>query len=124
MVMVVCIAAVAICVIAAIVYLAVPQLPTLGSLSFALGVVLTSALNVVKIIMLERSVRVTIDMDNPDRGKNYIRLQYLLRYFITAAILVVAGFTPFISVWGAIAGIFTLQISILVVRTMKFDDEC
>ena len=110
--------------IAAVVYYFVEQLPTLGSLYFAIGVVLTSALNVLKIFLLERTVRKTMDMDNPDKGKNYIRIQGLLRYFLTAAILVIAGFTPFISVWGAIAGIFTLQVSIIIVRMMKFDDEC
>jgi len=89
---------------------------------FALGVILTSALNVMKLLMLERNIKKTMDMSDPSRGKNYVRIQFLLRYFLTAAILVIAGLTPFISIWGALFGIFTLQISVVVVRATKLDE--
>ena len=90
---------------------------------FAFGVVLTSALNAMKLLMLERNIKKTMDMDDPQSGKNYVRIQFLLRYFLTAAVLVVAGLTPFISVWGALFGIFTLQISVIVVRATKLDED-
>jgi len=90
---------------------------------FALGVLLTSVLNAGKILMLERTVKKAIDMEDPKTGKNYVRIQFLLRYLLTAAILVAAGLTPFISVWGALFGIFTLQISVIIVRVMKIDDN-
>ena len=94
---------------------------SLEAFPFALGVLLTSALNAGKILMLERTVKRAIDMEDPKSGKNYVRIQFLLRYFLTAAILVAAGLTPFISVWGALFGIFTLQISVIIVRVMKLD---
>jgi len=90
---------------------------------FALGVFLTSTLNAAKILMLERTVKKAINMEDPKSGKNYVRIQFLLRYILTAAILVAAGLTPFISVWGALFGIFTLQISVIVVRIMKVDEN-
>ena len=96
---------------------------------FAFGVIITSALNVLKVVLLERTVKKVADMDQPDAGKNYVRLQYLLRYFLTGLILLGAGLVyvyvepPFINVWGAVAGIFTLQISVLIVRTMKLEEE-
>jgi len=96
---------------------------SLEAVAFSLGVILTSALNAGKVIMLERTVKKAIDMDDPKTGKNYVRTQFLLRYVLTAAILVVAGLTPFISVWGALFGIFTLQISVIIVRAMKLDDD-
>ena len=101
---------------------------SIEALFFAFGVILTSSLNVLKVVLLERTVKKAVDMDQPDAGKNYVRLQYLLRYFLTGLVLLVAGLIsvyvepPFINVWGAVAGIFTLQISVLIVRSMKLEE--
>ena len=100
------------------------------ALPFALGVIVTSALNILKIIMLERSIQKTLSMDNPDTGKNYIRLQYLLRYFLTAVVLVIIGLLHvfvdnprIISIWGALFGLFTMQIALIVVRHTKLIED-
>ena len=96
---------------------------------FALGVILTSALNVFKVFLLERTVKKVVDIEEPETGKNYVRLQYLLRYFLTGAVLLAVGLVtayvhpPFINIWGAIAGIFTLQIAVIVVRSMKLEED-
>jgi len=95
---------------------------------FAFGAILTSALNVLKVVLLERTVKKAVDIEEPETGKNYVRLQYLLRYFLTGIVLLAVGLVtayanpPFINIWGAIAGIFTLQISVIVVRSMKFEE--
>ena len=95
---------------------------------FAFGVILTSALNVLKICMLERTVSNTLENDNVEAGKNKMRLQYLFRYFITAVVLLAIGLVnmffdpPFINIWGAVAGIFTLQIAVIIVRNKKLDE--
>ena len=130
-----------------------------AALPFALGVTVTSILNIMKVRMLERTVRKVADMDEGDQeiGKNTVRFNYLLRYFITgvvlAAIGVIQNYTtpppeyssrtvyidvwatlfpqgpesllnaPFISVWGALAGIFTFQIAVLIVRSMKLEKD-
>lgn len=102
---------------------------SLEALYFAVGVTLTSSLNVLKVVMLERTVKKVVDMEEQDAGKNYIRLQYLFRYFLTGIVLLAAGLVsvyvkpPFINVWGAVAGIFTLQISVIIVRSMKLDED-
>ena len=124
---------------------------------FALGVLATSGLNILKLRMLERTVQKVIYMEDQETGKNLIRLQYLLRYFLTAVVLVAIGlihnFTspppfysdrdwyiavwaalfpaapeslltaPFISMWGALAGIFTLQLSVILVRSFKLEKD-
>jgi len=128
MVFVICIAALIIAAVGAVVYIFVDSLPTLDAIPFALGVVLTSALNILKIVMLERTIRITLDMEDPDRGKNYIRIQYLLRYILSGAVLLAAGlvsyYTPYTSIAiGAIIGIFTMQISVIVVRHMKLEEQ-
>ena len=100
-----------------------------AAIPFALGVVVMSAVNVFKIYLLERTVNAATDIENIDAGKNYMRLQYLLRYFITGVVLLVFGLLywqeliPEASAWGAVFGIFTMQISIMIVRHLKFDDD-
>ena len=96
---------------------------SLQAFNFALGVILSSLLNVFKLFLLERTARKTLDMTDPKAGKAYISLQYILRYVLSAAILLVAAVVPFINVMGAVFGIFTLQISVLIVRSMKFPEE-
>jgi len=100
------------------------------SLPFALGVIVSASLNVLKILMLERSVKKTLDMDNPDIGKNYIRFQYLLRYFMTGVVLVIIGLLHvyadnprIVSIWGALFGIFTMQIALIAVRHTKLIED-
>ncbi|MCL2227100.1 MAG: hypothetical protein FWB97_05670 [Oscillospiraceae bacterium] len=102
---------------------------SIHALYFAIGVILTSSLNVGKVYMLERTVSKTLDMEDPNSGKNYVKLQYLLRYAITGVVLLGVGLVtvyvdpPFVNIWGAVAGIFTLQISVIIVRHRGLDDE-
>jgi len=123
MVRMVCISALGIMVIGALIYRSVE------ALYFAVGVALTSSLNIGKIYLLERTVNKTLEMTDPNFGKNYVKLQYLLRYFITGAVLVGAALVtlyvepPFINLWGALAGVFTLQIAVIIVRHSGLDDE-
>jgi len=102
---------------------------SLQALFFAFGVILTSSLNVLKVVMLERTVNKISDMDEADAGKNYVRLQYLARYFLTAVVLLGVGLItmyvdpPFINIWGAVAGVFTLQIAVFSVKFMKLEEK-
>ena len=79
---------------------------------FTLGVLLTTCLNVVKAVWLERVVERIIAMDDEAAAVSYVRVQYFMRFVLTAVVLVIAGLTPeyIISLWGAIAGIFTFHV--------------
>jgi len=130
-----------------------------AALPFALGVIATSALNILKVRMLERTVQKVTDMEPGEQelGKNTVRFRYLLRYFLTGVVLVAIGFiqsyttppppysdraiyfniwailfpqgpesllnAPFISIWGALFGLFTLQLAVLIVRSMKLEKD-
>ena len=96
---------------------------SLEALAFALGALLTSGFNVVKVCMLERNVQKILDMTDAGESKNFIRGQSLIRYVLTGAVLVVAAITPFINLWGAIIGVFTMQISAFALRFLKIDDD-
>jgi len=130
---------------------------SLAALPFALGVMVTAGLNIIKLRMLERTVQKVVYMEDQEAGKNLVRFQYLIRYFITGVVLVAVGLisnytteppfysgresyiavwvaifpgapeslksAPFISIWGALAGIFTLQLSVILVRSMKLEKD-
>ena len=145
------IAALVIIVIGAVFYRSLAAIP------FTFGVLITSGLNIIKLRMLERTVHKVVYMEDPEMGKNVVRLQYLLRYFLTGVVLVAVGLihtyttpapfyssrdayfgvwaalfpngpqsllsAPLISIWGAIAGIFTMQLSVILVRSMKLEKD-
>jgi hypothetical protein len=94
-----------------------------ASVPFAIGVLLMAALNIFKVFMVERTVKKTLELNEEIDGRNFVRLQYMLRYLLTGAVLVVAALTPFIDLWGAAAGILTFQIAAYAVSLMKFNDN-
>jgi hypothetical protein len=84
-----------------------------SALIFALGVLVTAAANVFKIIWLKKSVLAATYMDAAF-APNYIRGQGMLRMLFTLAVLVGAGFLsqveflglPFL--FGAVFGLLTM----------------
>jgi len=83
-------------------------------LPFALGAALGAGVNVVKIIMLRRAVDKVAEKG--ENGKNYMTLQYIIRFALTGLVLVVSAVVPFISLYGTAAGILTWQAATLSMR--------
>ena len=84
--------------------------PVLQAHYFAIGIILTTALNIIKVIWLERTTErvASMSLDEQEIAGNHIRFQYLLRLFLTGAVLVFAALIAIPSLlWGAVAGIFT-----------------
>jgi len=90
-------------------------------LPFALGVILMMGLNVAKVFMIERTVNRTSEIEDIKSGKTYIRLQYLARFGLTAAVLIFAALTDFIDIWGVVAGVLAFQIAAFFLKFMKLD---
>ena len=95
---------------------------SLSALPFALGVVLSAALNILKVVMLERTVQKVVGLQDEQTGKNIVGFHLLLRFLLTAAVLLVAALTPFINLLGAAAGVLTLHIAVFCMKFMKFDE--
>lgn len=87
------------------------RFPAITPLPFAVGVLLTTALNIVKTLWLERIAEKLVLMEDQSAAGNYVRVQYMLRMVLTAAILTLAAIAPdhIISMWGAVLGIFTFH---------------
>lgn len=77
---------------------------------FANGVVLGAALNVLKVIMLEGMVR-KLGASAESYRVHKVYLQIALRFILTAGVLLIGVFVPFVNLVGVVAGIFTLPIS-------------
>ena len=84
------------------------------ALYFAIGVILSTGLNVLKLHMIGLASERIVQMEIEGRGKSFAGLQYLLRFLLTAAVLVAAAYVPFIDLIGAIFGVFTMQIAFYI----------
>jgi len=90
--------------------------PILLAMHFSFGVLLTTCLNCVKIILLEKTAARVVELNDEARGKNFARMQYFFRFLLTIAVFLAAAFVPFIDLFGAIFGIFTMQLAMYVWR--------
>jgi hypothetical protein len=84
-------------------------------LPFVLGTLLGALASSVKVAALDRAVDRALEMESKSAGR-YVRVQHLLRLFLTGAVLVAAALVPAISLWGAVAGIFAFQIAVYIVN--------
>ena len=89
-------------------------------LPFAGGALLGTALNVTKVILLERTVRKIAAMDDKGKAANYVRIQALLRLLLTALVALPAfairyGLPPGVF-WGAAAGMLMYQIAVYSIK--------
>ena len=79
-------------------------------LPFAFGALLGAALNILKIIMLNRTV-IRLSSVTVERARNYALVQHLARFALTGAVLLLSAMLPFLDIWGAATGIFIFQIA-------------
>ncbi|MCL2567823.1 MAG: ATP synthase subunit I [Oscillospiraceae bacterium] len=104
MILVVCILVVVFIIASAIFYRSFAFLP------FAVGAAMGGALNVLKIFLLNRAVERAASGDPTVTSSGFLGA-YFLRFLLTAAVLFLAVIVPFISLWGAVAGVLTLPLS-------------
>ncbi len=84
-------------------------------IGFFIGLFLGSSISIIKVVILEKTIDKSLDMEK-QQASNFAVLMFILRYFITAFILVIAALVSSINVWGAIIGILLLQLSAYTVK--------
>lgn len=87
-------------------------------LPFIYGILLGSFVSVVKVIVLERTVDKALEMEKKSAVR-HVYLQHILRLLLVAAVLLIAAIVEYISLWGAIAGVLSFQISLYVLKVLK-----
>jgi len=107
--------ALVIIVISAIYFRSVEFLP------FAYGVLLACALNCVKVLHIEHTVKKAAGAQIGAGA--WGGAQYMLRFLLTGIVLFFAATSPHINIWGAVAGIFTMQIAAYGLRFLISRDE-
>lgn len=79
--------------------------------AYGVGLLLGTGLSALKVILLEKSLQRSIDMEGKMAG-NYANLQMVGRYFLTIAVLALAVFfRTIVGVFGVVIGIISLQIA-------------
>ena len=79
----------------------------LSAVPFAIGIFVSTTLNIIKIIWLERVVSAVAKLEDEKAASNLVRLHYVLRLLFTALVLVGGAFAPFVDLWGLVIGLFT-----------------
>lgn len=99
-----------ICVLGSVVYYR-----SMASIPFVLGVLVGSAVSIVKVFLLERTVDKAITMDIGKAG-GYVSLQHVLRLLFSGAALYMGAVVPHISLWGVAAGILAFQLAVYNIK--------
>ena len=99
---------------------------SISALYFATGVALMCAVNIAKIFLIRRAIRLTLEHENSKDGKNVARLQYLLRFAFTGVVfLVVILITrqtgDFAAILGGLIGVLTLLIGTMSLKFMNLE---
>jgi len=77
------------------------------AVGFALGIGMSMALNLVKIVWLKRCVTRAVNMETARAGA-YISINYILRFVLTGVVLVAAHFLPVVDMFGAALGLLSM----------------
>ena len=88
---------------------------SMSFLPFAIGASLGAGHNVLKIGMLDRAVEKSMAME-AKKARNYMLVQYFLRFSLTALVLIFSALVNFISIYGATAGVLTYQIAAFTIK--------
>lgn len=83
--------------------------------NFAYGVFFGTIFSVLKLMLLERSLKKSVNMPE-GQAQNYVRLHYMLRYFLTGAILAIAALKGFAVLIGVVVCLFSLRPAIYIVN--------
>lgn len=87
-------------------------------LSYALGILLGTAVSAARLVLLERALKKAVDM-SPTDAQNYTRLQYGLRMIGILAIAFAAIKLPFINVWAFVVGLLPVQPAVYIYGLMN-----
>ena len=93
---------------------------------FSVGVALMTSVNIVKVFMIKRAVKLSLEREIGTDGRNVARLQYFFRFLLTGAVFLAVAFITrqtgdFAAIWGGLIGALTLQIGAMSLKFMKLE---
>lgn len=85
--------------------------------TFIFGILYGAIFSALKVILLEKTLNKAVDM-SAQKATNYIRIHYVLRYFLTFAILGIAVYrSDIMDIYGVIIGFLVLRPAIYLVNS-------
>ena len=83
---------------------------TQSKISWTVGIAFGLIFSLLKFKLMERTISKSLTLP-PAKAKNYMNGQYMLRYALTAIVLIVAALEPTISLVGVFFGLYSMKIS-------------
>ena len=89
-----------------------------GAFPFAMGAGVAMVANIIKVILLKRTVENAVGMDE-SKAKIHMQVQYFMRLMLMAGALTLSAFSPdnLINLMGTIFAIFSFPIAAYSVKT-------
>ena len=92
------------------------------TISFFIGALAATAISVLKIILMERSIVRSVDMDAKG-AVVYARAQYAMRYFMTIGVMVAVASFSTAALYGAIAAMLAMPFASHAMRYMMRNEN-
>ena len=82
---------------------------------YAWGLGFGLVFSILKLLLLEKTIDKSVDMP-VNNAENYVRLHYMMRYFLTGAVLIVSALINIYTMIGVIIAVFSLRPAIFIVN--------
>lgn len=80
-----------------------------NKISWAIGVTFGLIFSLLKLKLMEKTISKAVLLP-PAKAKNYMSAHYMLRYFLTAVVLVISALEPSINLMGVFFGMLSMKI--------------
>lgn len=81
------------------------------NLPFAIGLMLGGVSSIIKVILIERALNRTLDIEDEQQAKNMGQMFYMGRFIFSFAVLLVGVLVKFFGFFGTILGVFSLRVA-------------
>jgi energy-coupling factor transporter transmembrane protein EcfT len=88
---------------------------SLSFLPFVFGILIGTAVSIIKVFLLEHAVDKALTMEQNHAG-NYVRVHHIFRLLLTGVALFLGAVVPQISLWGVAIGILAFQLAIYIAK--------
>ncbi|WP_054739693.1 ATP synthase subunit I [Cellulosilyticum ruminicola] len=89
-----------------------------NKMSWTLGLAFGLIFSLLKLKLMEKTIGKAILL-SPAKAKNYMNMQYMLRYGLTAIVLIIAALESSISLLGVFFGLLSMKIGAYATIWMK-----
>lgn len=90
-----------------------------NSLQYAVGLALGGTFSVIKVVMMEKSLNKIAEAGEEKQAKGMGQMYFVIRFILTAVVLVAAALLSFVGIFGTIAGILSLKVAAYITPAVE-----